>query len=70
MIGIKYLRYHPETVFKLPSGLTIYKSFFKNIDGSRGVIGGPREIFAVIESQGLCKSAFLTNQLQSFKSGF
>ena len=24
MIGIKYLRYHPEKVFQLPSGLTIY----------------------------------------------
>ena len=31
MIGIKYLRYPPEPIFKLPSGLTIYKSAFKNM---------------------------------------
>ena len=70
MIGIKYLRYHPEQIFKLPSGLTIYKSIFKNIDGSRGVIGGPHKIFSAIESHGICKNAFLINQLNSFESGF
>ena len=26
MIGIKYLRYYPEKVFQLPSGLSIYRS--------------------------------------------
>ena len=41
MIGVKYLRYYPEKVFQLPSGLTIYKSWFNNSDGARGVIGGP-----------------------------
>ena len=49
MVGIKYLRYHPEVVFQMPSGLTIYRSMFKNADGGRGVIGGPHEIFSEIE---------------------
>ena len=49
MIGIKYLRYYPEKVFQLPSGLTVYKSYFKNADGSRGVIGGPHKVFSEIE---------------------
>ena len=50
MLGIKYLRYYPEKVFQLPSGLTIYRSCFKNTDGTRGVIGGPHKIFTEIES--------------------
>ena len=37
MIGAKYLRYHPEKVFELPSGLTINRSKFSNLDGSDGV---------------------------------
>ena len=28
MIGIQYLKYYPEQVFKLPSGLTIHRSYF------------------------------------------
>ena len=39
LIGIKYLRYHPEKIFQLPSGLTIYRSMFRNADGGRGIIG-------------------------------
>ena len=35
MLGIKYLRYHPQKVFSMPSGLTIYRSSFLNVDGSR-----------------------------------
>jgi len=73
MIGIKYLRYHPEPIFQLPSGLTIYKSIFKNADGSRGVIGGPHHIFTLIEKQytkSKSKHIFLTNQFHIYKSGF
>ena len=32
MTGVKYLRYYLEKVFQLPSGLAIYKSWFKNAD--------------------------------------
>ena len=49
MVGIKYLRYFPNLVFQLPSGLSIYKSHFKNADGSDGVIGGPHHVFTEIE---------------------
>ena len=48
MIGIKYLRYHPEKVFQLPSGLTIYRSVLEN-SGGRGVIVGPHEVFTETE---------------------
>ena len=36
MVGIKYNRYYPELIFQLPSGLTIYKSWFLNTDGIEG----------------------------------
>ena len=49
MIGSKYLRYHPEPIFTLPSGLTIYRSPFANVDGSRGVIGGPHPVITQID---------------------
>ena len=64
MIGIKYLRYFPEQVHQLPSGLTIYRSPFTNSDGSLGVIGGPHEVFSAIERQHhLSSSEFISNQI-------
>ena len=50
MIELKYLWYYPEKVFQLPSGLAIYKWWFKNADGTRGAIGGPYIVFTEIES--------------------
>ena len=71
MIGIKYLRYYPEKVFQLPSGLSIYRSWFKNADGTRGVIGGPHRVFTETESTYLMNSAtFVSNQYELFKSGY
>ena len=71
MIGIKYLRHYPEKIFQLPLGLSIYKSWFKNSDGSRGVIGGPHEVFTRIESTYQAQTiSFLSNQYHMFKSVF
>ena len=71
MLGIKYLRYYPEKIFQLPSGLTIYKSWFFNTDGSRGVIGGPHKVFTEIESRYHANSTtFLSEQYQLFKTGY
>ena len=74
MIGIKYLRYHPEEIFMMPSGLTIYKSMFKNSEGGRGIIGGPYEVFTAIESQFYLDSnhmlTFLCNQEKLFRIGY
>ena len=68
MLGIKYLRYFPETIFQLPPGLTIYKSHFFNSDGSCGVIGGPHEIF---NSIGQTQSTnFIVNQLNLYQNGY
>ena len=71
MIGIKYLRYYPEKVFQLPSGLAIDKSWFKNADGTRGVIGDPQRVFAEIEtSHQVHLRSFLTDQYKLSKSGY
>ena len=74
MIGSKYLRYHPEPIFTLPSGLTIYKSPFVNIDGSRGVIGGPHPIITRIDksqnNEKMCQFAYLTEQYKLYQNGY
>ena len=74
MLGIKYLRYFPKEIFKLPSGLTIYRSHFQNADGSRGVIGGPHEVFTNIENHhNLCQQFsnvnFISNQFKIYQNG-
>ena len=48
-LGIKYLRNYSKKVFQLPSGITIYKSWFKNADGTGGVAGGAHKVFTEIE---------------------
>ena len=51
MIGIRHLRYYPEKIFKLPTGLTIYESKFENIDGTRGIVRGPHHVFTEIQKR-------------------
>ena len=74
MIGIKYLRYHPEIVFQLPSGLTIFKSAFVNDDGGIGVIGGPHEVFSNIDIHFYLKGKheynFFSNQYKLYRTGY
>ena len=49
MIVIRYLRYYPEKIFELSTGLSIYESKSINIDGTRGIVGGPHHVFTEIE---------------------
>ena len=74
LIGAKYLRYFPEPIFSLPSGLTIYRSSFLGSDGSCGVIGGPHAIFTEInrlQSNGyLCQKTYLSEQCQLYSKGY
>ena len=46
IIGMKYLKYFPKEVYKLPDGLTIYEAMFKSSDGSKGVVAGPHSSFS------------------------
>ena len=41
LVGSKYLKYFPELVYKLESGLSLLRSMFSSDDGSTGVIAGP-----------------------------
>ena len=38
-------------MLQLPSGLTIYRSWFNNADDTRGGVGGPHKVFTEIESR-------------------
>ena len=49
MIVMRYLRYYPEKIFELSTGLSIYESKSINIDGTRGIVGGPHHVFTEIE---------------------
>jgi len=66
LIGLKYLRYHPEPVFSLPSGLTIFKSPFLGINGNDGVIGGPHAVITEIDrihnKDKTCQYAYFSDQ--------
>ena len=48
MIGIQYLKYHPNEIATLETGLTLYRSAFKNPDSSNGVIAGPHSEFTKV----------------------
>ena len=39
------MRYFPELVYKLDSGLGIFESMFISKDGTRGVLNGPHKFF-------------------------
>ena len=71
MLGIKYLRCYPERLFQLSSGLTIYRSWLKNLDDTRGVIGDPRKSFREIESiYHINRTVFKSDQNKLFKAGY
>ena len=41
ILGIRYLKYYPELVYSLPSGLAVYKARLKSASGCQAVLGGP-----------------------------
>ena len=45
IIGSKYMRYFPKTVFELDTGLRVLESKFVSTDGSRGALNGPHDFF-------------------------
>ena len=51
LIGVRYNYFQPKLLFMLSNGLAIYKSIFRVVDGRRGCIGGPPEIFDMCERQ-------------------
>ena len=71
MFGILYNRYFPTEIFRLPSGLSIFKSRFRNPDGSYGVVGGSHRRFREIEElHNAATTSFLTTQIQLYRCGY
>ena len=73
IVGVKYNRYQPEKEFSLPSGLAVYRSPFLNIDGSRGVIGGPHAVFTEMNRNFFGFTSIRTyysEQLMLYKMGY
>ena len=77
LLGIRYNYFQPRLLFILPSGLAIYESIFKGVDGTRGCIGGSSEIFEMCEKQFVESNnmvldfkVYVQQQLQLYKNGF
>ena len=72
MLGMKYYRYFPKEVHRLPSGLAIFKSKFENADGGFGVVGGPHPVIDMIEQQyqGEQFNLFLSSQFNVYENGY
>ena len=75
LFGIRYNFFQPRLKHILNSGLAIYKSIFKGVDGTRGCIGGPSEVFEMCEKQFLETNTvaewkiYLQQQLKLYSSG-
>ena len=41
ILGFRYLKYYPELVFSLPSGLAVYRAKLKSASGRQAILGGP-----------------------------
>ena len=79
LLGIQYNFFNPQQLFILPTGLAIYESMFVGVDGTRGCIGGPHELFTQCEKQFLETNmthsvsdfrVYLNQQLSLFRSGY
>ena len=51
MLGMKFNRHFPTEVYRCPvTGLSMYRSQFKNASGGYGVVGGNHRVFTAIEN--------------------
>ena len=72
MIGKQYLKYSPREVAQLESGLTLYKSRFKGLDGSEGVISGPHPEFTRTDRTAhfSTKTCYYSNVVRTYNGYF
>jgi len=71
LIGIQYLRYFPEPILTLPSGLQVYKARVKSASGRQAVLGGPHESWlrAVSQTQHMTPRVYFTSEAQAWYVG-
>ena len=76
---MQYNFFNPRQLFILPTGLATYESIFIGVDGTRGCIGGPHELFTQCEKQFLETNlmnnvtdfrVYLNQQLSLFRTGY
>ena len=74
MIGSLFNKWFPKELFRLLNGLSIYKSYFRNPDGSRGIVSGPHRIVTEIHkslgSNFALTRSYLTVLAQAYRDGF
>ena len=51
LVGIKYTKYFPKLIFQCETGLGIFESVIKSLDGSRGFVGGPHKQVSKVEQE-------------------
>ena len=68
ILGIRYLKYYPELVFSLPSGLAVYRSKLKSASGRQAVLGGPHAAWtaAAEKSQHMNPRVYLTMEARAW----
>lgn len=68
ILGIKYLKYFPQLVFSLPSGLAVFKAKFKSASGCQAVLGGPHAAWshAADQSQLMNPRVYLTSEARAW----
>lgn len=68
IMGVKYLKYFPELVFSLPSGLGVYRAKLKSASGCQAVLGGPHAAWteAAAQSQLMNPRVYLTAEARAW----
>ena len=68
ILGIRYLKYYPELVFSLPSGLAVYKAKLKSASGRQAVLGGPHAAWtaAAEKTQHMNPRVYLTMEARAW----
>ena len=68
MVGIRYIRYFPNLLYMLPSGLGVYKSQFAAPNGETCVLGGPHKTWAKAReaSNLLGPHQFFSNEMKAY----
>ena len=68
IIGIKYLKYFPDLVFTLPSGLSLYRARFKSFSGHQAVLGGPHAAWeaAALAAEHMNPRAYFSSEARAW----
>ena len=68
ILGIKYLKYFPEPVFNLPSGLSVHRAVLKSASGCQAILGGPHAAWteAIQQSQHMNPRVYFTAEARAW----